>query len=174
MPYNGAMRVTLKELMDNMGVGYVLSAYETCPWAAFDEEQGVSCSAEVRMNHDGDEIEAEMQFMRDEPKDGEQAVEQVFWLLAKPATADKWDVKTVKIRGEGDPGDNYGWMDKAVSFFNACVQELKMDKVPDIDEILAREMKSSDRFGAGSVGGGSKAPKIKPQALMGLKGGRGF
>lgn len=168
------MRTTYKELMDKLGVGYPLSAYETCPWAAFDEEQGVSCSAEVRMNHEGNEIEAEMQFMRDEPKGDEVPVEQVFWLLARPATADKWDIKMVKIRGEEDPGDKYGWVDKAVSFFNACVQELKMDKVPDIDEILAREMKSNERFGAGSVGGGSKAPKIKPQALMGMKGGRGF
>jgi hypothetical protein len=168
------MRGTVKELMDKLGVGYVLSPYETCPWAAYDDEKGLNCSAEVRMNNDGDEVEAEMQMMRDNPADGEAPVEQVFWLLARPATADKWDVKMVKIRGEGDPGDKYGWTDKALNFFHACVQELKMNKVPDIDEILAREMKSNERYGAGSVGGGSKAPKIKPQALMGMKNGRGF
>ena len=52
------MRATLKELLDKLGVGYILSAYETCPWAAYDDEQGISCNAEVRMNNDADEIEA--------------------------------------------------------------------------------------------------------------------
>ena len=168
------MRATLKELLDKLGVGYVLSAYETCPWAAYDDEQGISCNAEVRMNNDADEIEAEMQFMRDNPKEDEVPIEQIFWLLAKPATGDKWDVKIVKIRGETDPDGQYGWTEKAVSFFDACVQELKMGKVPDIEEILAKEMKGTERFGGVAGGGGSKAPKIKPQALMGMKNGRGF
>lgn len=174
MPYNEKMRATLKELLDKLGVGYVLSAYETCPWSAYDEEQGVTCSAEVRMNNDADEIEAEMQIMRDDPKEDESPIEQVFWLLAKPATSNKWDVKIAKIRGKEDPDGTYNWSEKAVGFFNACVQELKMGKVPDIDEILAREMKSNEKYGGAAAGGGSKAPKIKPQALMGLKGGRGF
>lgn len=168
------MRATLKELLDKLGVGYILSAYETCPWAAYDDEHGISCSAEVRMNNDGDEIEAEMQLMRDNPTGDEKPIEQVFWLLAKPATSDKWDVKTIKIRGEGDTEGKYGWTEKAVNFFSSCVQELKMGKVPDIDEILAREMKNNERFGGSAQGGGSKAPKIKPQALMGMKNGRGF
>ena len=72
------MRVPLKELLDKLGVGYILSAYETCPWSAYDEEQGITCSAEVRMNNDGDEIEAEMQIMRDNPTGDEKPVEQVF------------------------------------------------------------------------------------------------
>ncbi len=168
------MRTTLKDLMDNLGVGYVLSAYETCPWSVYDDEAGVSCNAEVRMNSDADELEAEMQFMRDYPKEGEKAVEQVFWLLAKPAVTDQWDVKIVRIKGESQDGTVHAWEEKSVSFFHACVQELKLDKIPDIDEILEREMKSKERFGDSSQGGGSKAPRIKPQALLGMKGGRGF
>ncbi len=168
------MREPLKILLDKLGVGYVMSAYETCPWCAYDGEVDITCSAEVRMNNDGDEIEAEMQLVRDNPKEGEAPIEQIFWLLAKPATGELWDVKTVKIHGEIDSEGTYDYTTKAVNFFSACVQELKMDKVPDIDEILAREMKSNERYGAGSQGGGSKAPKIKPQALMGMKGGRGF
>ncbi|HPF78820.1 MAG TPA: hypothetical protein PLF01_05935 [Alphaproteobacteria bacterium] len=168
------MREPLKILLDKLGVGYVLSAYETCPWSAYDEEKDLTCSAEVRMNNDGDEIEAEMQFVRDNPKDGEAPIEQIFWLLARPATSDKWDVVNVRIHGNSDSDGTYNYMEKAVNFFSGCVQELKMGKVPDIEEILNREMKSKERFGAGSQGGGSKAPKIKPQALLGLKGGRGF
>ena len=97
-----------------------------------------------------------------------------FWLFAKPATGEKWDVASVKIRNDGEPDGTYNWSEKAVNFFNACVQELKMGKIPDIDEILAREMKNNERYGGNAQGGGSKAPKIKPQALMGMKGGRGF
>lgn len=168
------MREPLKILLDKLGVGDILSAYETCPWSVYDEEQELTCSAEVRMNNDGDEIEAEMQLLRENPKEGEGPIEQVFWLLARPATKEQWDVKTVKIHGAIDSENTYGYTEKAVSFFSACVQELKMGKVPDIEAILAREMKSSDRYGAGSQGGGSKAPKIKPQSLLGMKGGRGF
>jgi len=168
------MRETLRKLMDDLGVGYELSAYETCPWAAFDDEKGISCSAEVRMNNDGDEVEAEMQIMRDNPTGDEKPIEQVFWLFGKTATADKWDVKDVKIRGEGNKENKYGWTEKAVAFFRSCVQELKLDKVPDIDEILAREMKNNERFGGSAQGGGSKAPKIKPQQVMGMKGNGGI
>ena len=166
------MRVPLKELLDNMGVGEMLSAYETCPWSAYDEEQGVTCSAEVRMNSDGDEIEAEGQIMPDVPTEDTPPVEQVFWLLAKPAVGDKWDVKGVKIRGEGNKDGSYGFEEKAVSFFNACVQELKMGKIPDIDAILAREMRNKERYGSGAQGGGNKSPKVKPQNLMSMKTGR--
>ena len=49
-----------------------------------------------------------------------------------------------------------------------------MGNIPNIDDILNREMQSKERYGGGVGGGGSKSPKIKPQALMGMKGGRGF
>lgn len=166
------MRVTLKELLDSLGVGEILSAYETCPWSAYDEEKGITCSAEVRMNSDADELEAEMQLMHDIPEEDKPPVEQVFYLTAKPSAAGKWDIKDVKIRGEGNKNGLYAFEEKAVDFFHACVQELKMDKVPDIDEIMAREMKNNERYGGGAQGGGNKSPKIKPQALLGMKTGR--
>lgn len=168
------MRAPLKEILDKLGVGYIMSAYETCPWSAYDEELDVTCSAEVRMNSDGDEIEAEMQMMRDDPKGDEKPIEQIFSLLCVPVVGDKWEIKAVKIKGETNPDNMHDWISKAVNFFNACVQELKMGKVPDIEEILAREMKNTDRYSGNSSGGGSKAPKIKPQSLLGMKGGRGF
>jgi len=167
------MRETLRKLMDDLAVGYELSPYETCPWAAFDDEKGESCTAEVRMDGGGEEFEAEMQFMRDAPKQDEKPIEQVFWLIGKKSNAEKWEIKDVTIRGGRNTDNKYGWTEKAVSFFRACVQELKMDKIPDIDEILEREMKSNERFGGAYGGGGSKAPKVKPQALMGMKNGRG-
>lgn len=168
------MRLELKDLMDNLGVGYILSAYETCPWSAYNDEEELSCNAEVRMNGDGNELEAEMQLIHDEPSDEQAAVEQIFWLLAKPATGQKWDVKIARVNGENNAETAHGWEEKSVNFFHACVQELKLGKIPDINEIYEREMNKKDRFGDSSQGGGSKAPKIKPQSLLGMKGGRGF
>lgn len=169
------MRTSLKELLDKLGVGYILSAYETCPWSAFDDESDITCSAEVRMNNDGNEIEAEMQFMRGNPQGDEKPIEQVFWLHAKPATGDKWDIKIARIRdNDGSDGAIYAWAEKAVGFFNSCIQELKMGKIPDIDDIYAREITNNERYGGSAGGGGSKSPKIKPQALLGMKNGRGI
>jgi len=168
------MRVPLKELLDNLGVGYVLSAYETCPWSAYDEEKAITCSAEVRMNHDGDEIEAELQFVHDTPPADGNIVEQVFWLYAKPATSDKWDIFAVKIKGEDHVNKSYAWERKSCDFFNTCVQEIKMGNIPDIDEIYDQTMESNERYGGGARGGGSKSPKIKPQSLLGMKNGRGI
>ncbi len=103
------MRTSLKELSDELGVGYILSSYETCPWSAFDDEKGENCSAEVRMNSNADELEAEMQFMRDNPKDDEQPMEQIFYLLGVPATGDKWDIKIATVKGETNPESLYNW-----------------------------------------------------------------
>ncbi len=165
------MRVQLKELLDKLAVGYILSAYETCPWSAYDDEKGITCSAEVRMNSDGDEIEAELQMMYENPEDGQQPLEQVFWLLAQPAVGGTWDVKGVKIRGKENEEGLYAYEEKAVDFFHACVSELKMDKIPDIDALLAQHVKKSERYGGNSQGGGNKSPKIKPAAVMGIKSG---
>lgn len=168
------MRVLLKELSDKLGVGYLLSPYETCPWSVYDGDKGVTCSAEVRMSGEGNEIEAELQMLYDTPPAGKPPVEHVFYAQCKIATADKWDAVVIKIRGADPDKTLYNWDEKALSFFHACVQELKMNKLPDIDELLERELKSKERFGSTDGGGSSKAPKIKPQQLLGMKQGRGF
>jgi hypothetical protein len=172
MPYNEIMRVPLKEMMDALGVGYILSAYETCPWSAYDEDKDITCSAEVRMNNDADEVEAEMQLLISEPKEDEKPIEQIFYLMGRPSTQDKWDVVEIKIKGESIKGSKHEAEEKGCKFFNACVQELKMGKMPNIEEILEREMKSNDKYGGGG-GSSRKTPKIKPAAVMGMKGGMG-
>jgi hypothetical protein len=168
------MRLSLKDLSNKLGVGYELSSYETCPWSVYDGTLGITCSAEVRMNGDGDELEAEIQTMYDTPPEGKLPVEQTFYALFKPATADGWDLKQMKVRGQDPDTSVYNWEEKYCSFFESCVQELKMGNVPDIDELLEREVHGGERFSDSSRGGGSKAPKIKPQKLLGMKQGRGF
>lgn len=168
------MRVELKELMDKLGVGYVMSAYETCPWSAYDSEKGITASAEVRMNNDANEVEAELQFLYDAPEPGKPPMEQMVWIYAKPISQGKWSPTALRIKGQDEPNETYEWETKGCNLFTACVQEIKMGGVPDIDELIEREMGGDERFRDARRGGGSKAPKIKPQALLGLKGGRGF
>ncbi len=159
--------------MDRLGVGYELSAYETCPWSSYDDEQDLTCSAEVRMNNDADEIEAEMQFVRGDPQGDEKPVEQLFWLLAKPSTQNKWDVKTINIKCAPIDDTIHSAEEKGCDFFTACVQELKMGNIPDIEAILESTLKNNERYGGGAGGGSNKSPKIKPQMMHDMKGGMG-
>lgn len=168
------MRANLKELMDKLGVGYELSIYETCPWSAYDSVRGVTAMAEVRMNNEGDEVEAEIQFLYDTPEAGKPPVEQMVWIFCKPIVNKLWSPTIFQIRKKDETAELYDWETKCCNFFRACVQDLKMDLVPDIDEIAERELGGDERFRGSRQGGGSKAPKIKPQALLGLKNGRGF
>ena len=168
------MRATVKELMDKIGVGYELGPYETCPWSAYDAERGITAMAEVRMNNDGNELEAEIQFLHDSPEAGQPPVEQMVWIFCKPVANALWSPTTFQIRKKDETAELYGWEAKCCNFFRACVQDLKMDIVPDIDEIAERELGGDERFRDARRGGGSKAPKIKPQALLGMKQGRGF
>jgi hypothetical protein len=168
------MRVEIKDLMDKLGVGYILSRYETCPWSTYDSAKGITASAEVRMNNEGDEVEAEIQFMYDEPEAGKPSVEQICFIHCKPISNGKWSPLILKIRGEDEPKETYEWETKGCNFFRACVQDIKMEIVPDIDDLIEKEMGGNERFRGSRQGGGSKAPKIKPQALLGMKNGRGF
>ena len=168
------MRITLKELMDKLGVGYELSAYATCPWSAYDPERGINAMAEVRMNNEGNEVEAEIQFLYDAPEAGKPPMETMVWIFCKPIVNAQWSPTIFRIRNKDETVDLYDWETKCCNFFKACVQDLKMDIVPDIDEIAERELGGDERFRDARRGGGSKAPKIKPQALLGIKNGRGF
>ncbi len=167
------MRTDLKQLMDALGVGYILTPYATCPWSAYDGEKGITASAEVRMNNDGTEVEAELQFMYDSPKDGK-PMEQMMWVYFKPIVAGQWSPTSLRIKGKDETGSVYDWEKKSCNLFLACVTDLKMDIVPDFDALLDREMGGGERWQDARQGGGSKAPKIKPQALLGMKNGRGF
>ena len=170
------MRLPLPELMNKLSVGYVLSPYENCLWSVYDDVQGVTCSAEVRMGEDGDEAVAELQLLYDTPPEGKLPLEQIFYALFRiaPGSSDKWDSKMMKIKGESAKEEVYNWEEKACRIFEACVQELKMGVMPDIDAIIDKIMNESDRFGDKYGDGSSKSPKIKPQQLLGMKGGRGM
>ncbi len=166
------MRVSVKDLMDKLGVGYVPGAYETVPWSA--AAAGRTCNAEIRMNDSGDEVEGEIQLMHDTPPTGKKPMEQICFLKCKPASDGEWTLTVFKIRGEPYGQDKYNWEEKAAKFFNAVVQELIGGNIPDFDELLEAAFHSRERF-ADQQGGSSKSPKIKPGQLLNMKkGGRGF
>lgn len=164
------MKVSLDELMQKLGVGHTLGPYENMPWNHYDSVGGKTCSAEVRMNPDGKEIEAELQFIYDSPPPGKTQLEQVVYIKCKPNNQSFWNVTDLWVRRENWQNKVYNWEEKCCNFFRACVAELARGVVPDIDTLLEREMSDKERFGGSRGGGGGKSPKIRPEQIMKMKG----
>lgn len=170
------MRIELRELMDKLGVRRILHPYETQPWCYKDEEQGIEAMAEVRMSPDSDEVIAELQFIHDNPSAGTPPVEQICYLRATPVMQKKWSTIDLFIRREDYKNKIYNWEEKACNFFRACIREIRAERIPDIDDLLNREMSEggvwSDRVGDTS----NRSPKIQTNQLLydmkpGPKGG---
>lgn len=169
------MRVTLKDLMDKLAVGYVLGPYETFPWSCYDAARGLTCSAEVRMGPDSDEIEAEIQLMHDTPEAGKPPMAQIFYIRAVPGSMDGlWEIPTLRLKGEPLAEDVYNWEEKSCQFFSIVVGDLALDIIPDLDTLIEDIFHNYERFHDQYGGGGGKSPKIKPGQLMDMKKGRGF
>ena len=169
------MRVSKKELMDKLGVGYELGPYETFPWSYYDPDSGCTCSAEVRMDPDGGELEAEVQMMYDTPPEGKPPMEQAFWIRSRPsAVSGEWEILDLKLQGAPPEKEIYNWQEKSCNFFHAVIQELQNDTIPDIEELIDRELHDRERMGDQRQGGGGKSPKIKTAQLTGMKKGGGF
>ncbi len=176
------MRVPLNKLLERLGVGYVLSPYETCPWVLYDETRKITCSAEVRMGTDGRDIEAEIQFLYDEDDEGGSETgggdsfsqfgkrEQILWMRAEPYLSSEWSPKYLRIKGKDYVNAFHDWEGKGCDFFLTCVESLKMGTLPEIDTLIEQKMQDDEGGGAGKRGRvGRKAPKINPSQLMGMK-----
>lgn len=180
------MRLELGKLLQNLGVSYTLSPYETQPWLVYDEEKGITCSAEVRMGPTGEDLEAEIQFLHDEKEESEDEEtgeegeggsnissdgrEQIMWMRAQPLVDDKWTVKLLRIKGKDYANEFHEWEEKGCEFFLSCVEALQMGELPDIDMLIEDKMKDDSAWGGGRRGKiGRKSPKIKPASLLGMK-----
>lgn len=170
------MRITTEEMMDKLGVGYVIGPYETCPWSFYDEEQGITCAAEVRMGPDGDDVEAEVQMLYDDPPEGKSSMEPVCYIKATKASSTQWLITKPLIRGKPHDDDKIKNLeDKGMNFFMAIVQEIKMEKLPDIDQLIQQELHNRERAGGSAgQGGGGKSPRMKGAQLMGMTRGGGI
>lgn len=173
------MKVSYQELMNKLGVGRPLHPYETQPWFVHEESTGITCDAEVRANRDQTEIEAELQFMYETPPAGKLPVEQVCLIKAtqQKRLNDDYTVTAIWIRGESWENRFHDWEGKSCNFFRSCVREIRANRIPDIDDILSKEMKESGHFGSNQGDGSNKSPKINTANLlydMKNKGGHGF
>lgn len=170
------MRVPLKELLEKLGVDHILSPYETQPWFHYDAEQGLTCSAEVRMGPAREDVEAEIQFLRDEPEDEEEGSEagggpeQVMRMRMEPLVDEQWSPKSLIVRGEDYVNKMHNWEEKGCDFFRACIQAIQMGEMPIIDELIKENLSDDDKWGGGSRGRvGRKSPKINAANLLGMK-----
>ncbi|MGB4108130.1 MAG: hypothetical protein WBK55_10110 [Alphaproteobacteria bacterium] len=167
------MRYELKNLMEKLGVNRVLSPYETQPWLHYDTARGIACSAEVRMGPDSEDIEAEIQMLKDAPGEDGKTTEQIMLMKILPGGDKLWMPTDLRVRSESYVNKIYDWEGKGCNFFRACIQAIQMSDLPDIDALIEQELGDDDDWGGGKRGKiGRKAPKIKPAQLLGIK--RGF
>ena len=173
------MRIPLEELMEKLAVNRVLSPYETQPWMMYDDDTSITCSAEVRMGPQGEDIEAEIQFLYDEDatipelfvEDGfdEEELEalpedhvktplihdgrmQVMIARAAPVAQENWGFSNMTIKGIEYASKFHDWEGKGCEFFTACIQAINMGELPDIDAFIKRLMKDDSFGGSGRRG----------------------
>lgn len=166
------MRVEYKELMERLGVGHILSAYETRPWFIYDEETQTSCSAEVRVGPGTSDVEAEIQFLHENPEESNKdPVEQILLMRIMPMRDNLWTPKLLVIRGQSYENKVHDWEGRGCNFFRAVIAAIQMGDFPDIEEILEEELDEDDGNGGRRKKGriGKKAPSVKTQALLGMK-----
>jgi hypothetical protein len=165
------MRIELKKLMESLGVKGTISAYQTHPWLYYNDEKAITASAEIRAGTGLNNIEAEIQFLYDNPEEHNKTnPDQIMYMRILPK-GDLWSPEYLRIRGEDWTNKLGGWEEKACNFFRACVQSMLMNELPDIDELIKKELADDedDRRGKGKIG--RKSPKANPAALLGMKKG---
>ncbi len=177
------MRVEYKELMEKLGVGYELSPYETRPWFLYDEEKKITCSAEVRVGPNAEDVEIELQFLHDEDNDDENSdnlaeyagsntrTEQIILMRFTPSQEQIWTENLMFIRGEDYNNKIYNWGERGCEFFVSCIGALQMGELPDIDEMIESDL-TDRKGGRGGRRGrvGKKGLKMQQQPPpMGMK-----
>ena len=166
------MRVPFKELLEKCGVFRVLSAYETNPWFHYDDDEGITCSAEIRVGPDAKEAEAEIQYLYDDPAKHEKTnPDQIFIMRMAPVKDDLWSPHFLKVKGEDYVNALSEWEKKGCEIFLSCIQSLQMGELPDIDALVKKHLgdDGSGRTGGGRIG--RKSPKINASNVLGMKKG---
>lgn len=175
------MRIELKSLLEKLGVNRELNPYETQPWLHYDDDRATTCSAEVRMGPGNADLEAEIQFLKDEDAEDEEQQDedegdqtppgipqQILYMRAEPMNDDKWAPKLLRVKGKDYVNQIADWEEKGCNFFKACIQSIQMGELPDIEDLIEKEL-PDDQAGGGRGRIGRKSPKVKPGQLMGMK-----
>lgn len=175
--YDYIMRVDYKELMEKLGVGHELAPYETRPWFLHDSEQGISCSAEVRIGPGAEDVELEIQFLHDEEDaryDDDRdygGPEQIMLMRFLPSKEQIWAEKIMYVRGEDYANKIHDWGERGCAFFCNCIGALQMGEMPDIDEMIEQDLTDRSRTGRGGRRGkvGKKGFRVEQKPAMGMK-----
>ncbi len=188
------MKFTIEDLMEKLGVDRVLTPYETQPWLHYEEDMGITCSAEVRVGPGYADIETEIQLLYDEPPEEEEEEEgeeqigadglpipfkpknpvidgrrQIMLMRLKP-TQDEWEAKSMLVKGEQYFNKFPQWDEKGCDLFRSAIEALQMGELPDFDELIKSQLEDDSQWGGGRRGRiGRKSPKANPGALMGMK-----
>ncbi len=169
------MREDLKVLLERLGVNYILGGYQTHPCSYMNHDKGQTCSGEVRMGPEEDELEIELQMMYDTPPEGLKPLEQLMYFVGKKHSDGQWEIKTLKIKNESKVDAISGWQQKACRLYRECTKKMMAEEMPDFDALVKEFFKEDSKFGGSTGQGGGKAPKIKPAKLLDMKrGGGGF
>ncbi len=171
------MRVEYTALMEKLGTGHVLSPYETRPWFHYEESEGITCSAEVRVGPGIADVEAEIQFLHDETDaryddDSEYGMpEQVFFMRFTPSKDEVWSPAFLYVKGEAYTNAIHNWGERGAEFFCLFIGALQMGELPDIDELIEENLTDKSRGGRGRRGRvGKKGFKVEQKpAGMGMK-----
>jgi hypothetical protein len=168
--------MNLKQLCDALGLDKLLGPLDSDINQCFDDEEGGrTCSAELRMNADANELEADVQLFYDDPDDDEiPPFQQIMLMQARPKKDGGWEIISVFVKDENMTGKFSGWAESAMALYTAITHSLKQDEIPDIDALIDEHMDGEDgRPGrAGRRGGGRKNPKFKPPSnTYGMKTG---
>lgn len=163
------MREDLKTLLDQLGVDHILHAYETQPWMHYDDEEGITCSAEVRMGPGACNMEAEIQFLYDDPEKHEKTnPEQILLMRIMPVKNDEWQPEQLWVKGENYVNEIGNWEKKGCAFFKSCVQAIVAGKLPDIEKLIKTKLDGGKSKSGSSGRIGRKSPRIRPENLLGM------
>jgi hypothetical protein len=160
------MKATLREILDNLGVPETLEPYGSWPWSAYDADEGLTCTAEVRMDGGGRTIEVDVQFIHDTPAAGTPSMEQVMFMPVELGMNGKWSPTLLRVQNELFSGKIFDWETKGCNFFSAIAGSLARNEIPDIETLIEKILNATDNYGTGTASGGSRKPSIRPEQLL--------
>lgn len=169
------MRVQLQELLAKLYVFRAIDPYDAEQWSAFNEDVNVTCSAEVRVNGYGTEIDSiEAQVIVSKQANADDLpVTQICYISAERQKKGDFKVTSAMVKGvEKAESSVFNWGEKTCRFFMLIAQELERGNLPDFEELEKTAFEERGRIGDKWGDGDSRTPKINTEQLM--KIGRGF
>lgn len=173
-----SMRVEYSALMDKLGVGHLLSPYETRPWFHYEEDDGITCSAEVRVGPGAEDVELEIQYLYDEydARYEDDAnfgdPQQIMFMRFMPNRDQIWSPVIMRVKEEDYANKIFNWGERGADFFCLFIGALQMGELPNLEEMIEEHLTDD----AGGRGGrrrgrvGKKGFKVEQKPVgMGMK-----